>query len=336
VPLDAFAQELIGLFPDLSILPARSLVNRAWQDIRDMRLWSFLVAEGPLVVPNVVSNGSVTVTLGSTAVVGDATAAAVWITLAFANPPLASPNIGTARQFRLGQGNPVYNIIAFDGVNTITLDRPYVESSLAGQSYQIYRAYYQPPSADFYRYFSITNVALAYSIVGKSLTFNREELDLKDPQRGAQGDAYILGSYKPDPTTSIPVHELWPNPVNANTYLAIYQRRGLAMTPTGVTPVVDYPPTLSSSLLMARAEYRTAQWAVQNMNRYKDLKGINWFQVRKDATSEFREEFIQQARIDMEIFKNSWVLPKGTYLGFPVDAAFIQSHDVDLMFLDVG
>ena len=339
MPLDAFAQELIGLYPGLSLLPARTLINRAWRDIMDEGLWSFLVAEGSLFVPNSVSTGTVTCTLGSPLVVGDAAAAAAWIPLALANPPLASGNLGQGRQFRVGLGQPVYNIVAFDGVNTITLDQPYGEGLTvgAGLAYQVYRAYYAPPvPTDFLRYFSITNVNFAYSIVGKSLTFNREQLDRMDPQRGAFGDAYILGSYKPDPTQQYPVHELWPNPVNQNTYRAIYQRRGLDLTPPGVTPVVDYPVTLSKSLLMARAEYQTALWAVKNINRYPDLKGVNWFSVRKEALAQYTVELVKQRRQDMEIFKNTWILPKGQYLGFPVDAAFIQSHDVDLMFMDVG
>ena len=340
MPLDAFAQELIGLYPGLSILPARTLVNRAWQDIRDEGLWSWLTAEAALVVPASVTAGTVTATTGTTTIVGDATASAAWLAVALANPPLASPNLGQGRQFRLGQGNPVYNIVAYDGVSTITLDRVYTESGAgnvgAGLTYQVYRAYYAPPSTDFLRYLTITNVNFAYSIVGKFLNFNREQLDRMDPQRGSFGDAYILSSYKVDPVALTPVHELWPNPVNANTYMAMYQRRGVDLTPSGAVPVVDYPPTMSKALLMSRAEYQTSLWAVKNINRYPDLKGVNWFGVRKEAISQYTVELVKQRRQDMEIFKNTWIMPKGHYLGFPVDAALLQSHDVRLMFTDVG
>jgi hypothetical protein len=342
MPLDAFAQELIGLYPGLTILPARILINRAWQDIRDEGLWSFLTAEDAVVAPLAVIAGTVTTTLGSSIVTGDANAAAAWTPLALANPPLASPNIGVGRQFRVGAGQPVYNIVGYNGTNQITLDRLYTESTNvgAGQIYQIYKAYYAVPQfngvTDFLRYLTITNVNFAYSIVGKFLSFNREQLDRMDPQRGSFGDAYVLGSYKVDPNTFAPVHELWPNPTDGCTYMRLYQRRGQPMTPAGVTPVVDYPPTLSPSLLMARAEYQTSLWAVKNLNRYPDLKGINWFSVRREALVQYKDELVKQRRQDMEIFKNTWILPKGQYLGFPVDAAFIQSHDVDLMFMDVG
>jgi len=342
MPLDQFAQELIGLYPGLSLLPARILVNRAWQDIRDEGLWSWLTAEDAVVAPAAVTAGTVTTTLGSPLVVGDVNATAAWTPLALANPPLAFPTLGVGRQFRVGAGQPIYNIIAYNGTNTITLDRNYTEAANvgAGQTYQIYKVYYAVPQfngvTDFLRYFSITNVNYAYSIVGKFLSFNREQLDRMDPQRGSFGDAYILGSYKVDPTTFNPVHELWPGPTDGSTYMRIYQRRGQPMTPAGVTPVVDIPPTLSPSLLMSRAEYQTSLWAMKNVNRYPDLKGVNWFQVRKDALAQYTVELVKQRRQDMEIFKNTWILPKGQYLGFPVDAAFIQSHDVDLMFMDIG
>jgi hypothetical protein len=338
LPLDQYAQELIGLYPGLSLLPARTMINRAWQDIRDEGLWSWLVAEFAYVAPLPVTAGTVTTTLASNLVTGDANATAVWTPLAAANPPLASPNLGIGRQFRCGMGNPIYNIVAYNGTNQITLDRLYTEAENvgAGQTYQIYKPYYAPPSADFLRFFSVTNIQFAYSIVGKSLNFNREQLDRMDPQRGSFGNAYIIGSYKSDPLLQTPVYEFWPAPTDGNTYMAIYQRRGLPLTPAGVTPVIDYPPTLSPSLLMARAEFQTSIWAVKNMNRYPDLKGVNWFGVRKEALAQYLNELVKQRRQDMEIMKNTWILPKGTYLGFPVDAAFLQSHDVDLMFTDVG
>ncbi len=332
--LDIAAGELIGGFPGLDILVARNIINHAWQDIRDEGLWSWLTAEGPLAVPNQVSAGLATVTAGSPLVVGDATAAAAWIPLIFATPPLASATLGQGRQFRIATGNPIYNIIDFDGVNTLTLDRAYAEASMQN-TYQIYRIYYAPPSSDFLRYMSITNIAFAYSIVGKYLTFNQEQLNRMDPQRGSTGDAYILSSYK-TAADGTPVHELWPGPVNANPYVAIYQRRGTDLTPANVTPTVDLPATLSTSLLMARSEYRAALWASKNVNRYRDLAGINWFNVRKESLAQYNEECIKARRQDFEIFKNTFIVPKGRYLGFPADAAFIQSHDVTIMYGGLG
>lgn len=335
MPLDTIANELVGDYPGLSLLVARNLVNKAWRDICDEGLWSWLSAETALYVPNQLVDGLATVTLGSTAVVGDATAAAAWIAVALANPPLASPNLGQGRQFRLGLGNPVYNIVAFDGVNTLTLDRTYGEPSAAGQPYQIYRSYYAPPSSDFLRYFSITNYQQAYSIVGKWLTFNQEQLNRMDPQRGAQGDAYVLSAYRTAADGS-PVHELWPTPTNTNSYIAIYQKRGVDLTPAGVVPAVDIPVTLSKTLLKSRADYQAALWAAKNINRYRDLAGINWFNIRREALAQYNREMVIAQRQDLEIFKNTYIIPKGLYTGFPIDARFAQSHDINGMFIDAG
>jgi len=318
-------------------------VLKAWQDICDEGLWSWLTAEAPLAVPQVVSAGLATTTLGQPTVVGDSTAAAAWIAIALANPPLASASLGQGRQFRIGQAGPVYNIVAFDGVNTLTLDRPYAEASVT-QNYQIYRCYYAPPTPaatpnDFLRYMSITNLYFAYSITGKFLTFNQEQLNRMDPQRGSQGDAYLLSSYRTNPTTGAPVHELWPAPTDGNPYVAIYQKRGgyaNPLTPAGVTPVMDVPATLSQSLIMARAKYWSADWAMKNINRHPDLKGVPWMQVKQSEEKQYQEEMIKARRQDFEIFKNTWIIPKGSYLGFPVDAAFMQSHDVDIMYSGMG
>jgi len=197
-------------------------------------------------------------------------------------------------------------------VNTLTLDRVYAEATVT-MGYQIYRSYYAPPEPDFLRYMSITNIAFAYSIVGKYLTFNQEQLNRMDPQRGSTGDAYILSSYK-TAADGTPVHELWPRP-RTRILTSPSTARGIDLTPANVTPTVDLPATLSTSLLMARAEYRAALWAAKNVNRYADLKGINWFNVRKESLAQYNAECIKARRQDFEIFKNTFIVPKGRYLG---------------------
>ena len=338
MPLDDYANELVGQFPGLSILVARNMVNKAWSAIRDATLWSWLTSDGAFAVPNVIFTGSVTTVQGSPSVVGDAAAAAAWLAVALANPPLASPNLGFGRQFRITNG-PLYNIIAFDGIDTLTLDRPFLEPSLtAFPTYQIYRAYYSPYSlaptpTSFLRFLAITNKDFAYTIVGEKLTKNQEILNRRDPQRGAQGDAYNVASYKVDAQGN-PVYEFWPHPTNAHPYIAAYISRGTDLTATGVVPAVDLPATVSKLLLTSRAEYETALWAMKNVNRFADLKGINWFGVRKEALTEYNAELVKAQRQDFEIFKTLWISPKGMGFGFPVDARFMQSHDVS--FWDGG
>ena len=272
--------------------------------------------------------GFVTTTFQSTTVTGDAAAQAVWNPQVLSTPPFAGA-IGTGRQFRQAN-SPIYSIIAYDGAGSITLDRPYAEPGGTFGNYQIYKCYFSPPSSDFLRYFAITNTADAYTITGRKLTMNQEEMNRRDPQRGAQGDAYYQGAYKVD-SNGLPVYEMWPHPTNVKPYIAIYSRRGVDLTLPGVTPVVDIPITLQRTLLMLRAEYVACRWAMKNSGRYPELKGVNWHALMAHTKEEFREELWRSRRQDMEIFKQLWSIPDGTDFGFPVDARFIQSHDVVTM-----
>jgi hypothetical protein len=326
VALLDLALELRGQFPGLSFLLAQSLVNRAWADVRDGHLWSWLTAEGVLIAPAAIAAGTVTVTFGSTSVIGDATAAAAWLAVALANPPLASATLGAGRQFRTLNG-PLYNIVGFDGVNTLTLERAFSETSGAGQTYQVYRAYFRPPQNDFLRYLALTRPDFGYAITGRKLYLTQEELNRRDPQRGATGDAYYAAAYRVD-ASGIPVHELWPHQVNQAAFVAMFQRRGVNLSAPGASPVVDVPVTVMDYLVKARAEYYGAQWAVKNVRRLPELGGTNWLAVMQAAQANFREEMVKAVKQDKEIFLSNWILPKGASFGFPLDGRFLQSHDI--------
>lgn len=98
-----------------------TFINRSWWQIQREFLWPHLWADVTIPTPDWVTTGSVAPILGSDKIVGDATAIAKWLTLGLTIPI-------TSRQFRVGQGT-IYNIIAFDGVNTLTLDQPFVDPS---------------------------------------------------------------------------------------------------------------------------------------------------------------------------------------------------------------
>src|SRR6266705_2940040 len=97
----ALWNDLVVTIPRLPPPHAQTLINRAWSDIRDLRLWSFLVGTGYIVTPQVITAGSITVTQGSVSVTPDATAAAALNAVVSANPPLAHAQIGIGRQIRI-------------------------------------------------------------------------------------------------------------------------------------------------------------------------------------------------------------------------------------------
>ena len=138
--------ELRGSFPKLSWDWTGTLINRAFKQIRDSNLWSFQLAEGQWIAPAQITDGTATTVQGSAQITMDATAAVA--INANGNAPYS---LLTQRQFRIGAGG-VYNIIAWDGVSILTVDRLYGEVSATSSGYQIYQVYYPSPTKTFLRF----------------------------------------------------------------------------------------------------------------------------------------------------------------------------------------
>ncbi len=158
---------------------ARTFINEALGAIYDEMLWSFQMREGGWLTPGLLfstgtqSAGTITTTAQGSTIVGDATAAAAWV--AYSGLPLL-----TQCQIR-SPFYSLYNIVAFDNVNTFTIDRPWMEPPGAAQQYMIYQAYFAPPVADFKRFFEIRDTSLNNPM--DYWTYSRKDLAIKDPQR---------------------------------------------------------------------------------------------------------------------------------------------------------
>jgi hypothetical protein len=320
-----YTQELVGVIPQLSSLYAGTLVNRAYKEIRDKRLWTWLRDEAELIAPSPVASGYAAVTQFGTTVTFDSTAGPL-VTAANAagNPPLLS------RQFRLSEG-PMYNITAYAAGPpvTITLDRPYGEQTTSGSSFAIYRCYFTPPNNDFLKFWSLLNANEGYTITGERLGLTRQELDRRDPMRQSQGDARYIASYKAQDGGSTPgafIWELWEHPTNPATYIVNYQRRGVDM----VLPTDDIPSTLMSSVLMPNALSKACMWAAANAGRHKELKGVNWIAVAREHKAEYLKELQKAWRVDEEMSLQYWTDPDDSYrLSGPIDGAYLQAHSLD-------
>jgi hypothetical protein len=333
----SYVSELVGTIPKLPYPLAQKLVNRAWKDIRDARLWSFLVQTGDIETAAIITTGSVSVTQGSPVIQLDADSSTALQAVAILPPPLpplASPDLGVGRQIRIGvtgSGGPLYTIIAADfgsSPATLTVDRPYAAVTGTNQPYMVYKAYYTPPFDDFLRYFSVTNMNAGYTIRGKKLYYTQAKLNAIDPQRGGTGDAYIISAYKPG-TGGIPVHEWYPQPVNAATYNCVCQRRG-----TDLSDSVDLPSTFPDSVLMARAFMHAADWALANVATYPELAQTNWPIFKAGKQSLYKDELILAIKQDDEI---SPLVPflQGSYFDFPLGGQFLQGHDVSSLIGDL-
>lgn len=344
-PLLTFQQLFKELTGEISPLPdpqAGRCINRAWKRIMDYRMWSWqIVSNAQIFVPAVISVGSCSVTFNSTLVVMDIDATSALNNAALGNPPLASPVLGVGYQLRLGSGpqtlqapiGPNYTIVAWDGSGNMTIDRPYGEATGIGLNYQALKCYYATPflpvtstgaDGQFARYLSITNLLDGYAITGRSLYFSQEELNRIDPQRGGQGDAYILSLYQ---TNSLgqPVYEMYPNPVNPTTYQANMVSKGPLLTMTTQLPQVSYALDDTVSFL---AKQFAGQWAGANVARFKELQGTNWVWYCDQMERQWQKSMILCVKEDDEIMPSPKPFVFNGGFSFPLGGEFLQSHDI--------
>ena len=173
--LEDMASKLVGWLPKLPKSEAYNMVNEAWLDIRNDRLWSFQLGEDGINTPSTIQAGTYTGTLGVNTVTLDSAASAAVTGLT--NPLL------TQRQFR-PNGLSIYSIIKADftvpTAVVLTLDRPYVEPSGAGLSYLILQSYYPAPVADFKRWIDWRDMVNGWWL---DVSQSKREVNKGDPQR---------------------------------------------------------------------------------------------------------------------------------------------------------
>ena len=96
------SSEITDLVPALGRVRSRKLINRAWKIVQDSCLWSFQLQQGSFSTPPITTGGTVSCTLGSNQVTGDAVASAAWLALAvlLACDDAAVPRPGLQRLLR--------------------------------------------------------------------------------------------------------------------------------------------------------------------------------------------------------------------------------------------
>lgn len=314
--LAQLGNELVGWLPKLDPLLAQTLVNRAWRDIRKSRRWSFLVSEGNLTAPSPITAGTVSTTQYQNTVTLDTTAAAAVNTAALSFPPLLG------RQFRVS-GNQIYTITAWDGLSTLTLDRLYQEAGQAGQNYIIFQCYYAAPAPDFLRWASIMDPVNSYRFRRRNLSWRKEQLDRRDPYRGAVGNPWVAATYKYGLNTyngqnyNVPFYELWPAPMQNIGYQVLYDREGLDAQPNDTFPAI-----IPDELLIEGAKLKGLDWL--------DLNGGQIQPATKTAARASYLDLLNTAkRQDENVFlQNYFEDEQDAELSGPIDATFLQSHDV--------
>lgn len=253
-------QDIIGRLRGVAAkLPssyAGTLANNGLQAIYDESTWSFMLQSGAWLTPGLagggsgVSPGTITTTIGSPTVVGNATAATLWASLT--NPTV------TSYQIRLSQYS-LYNIVAFTGGTTLTLDRPWMEpASGAGLSYMLYQAYFVTPPR-FKRFLAIQDFTNANWL--NFTRYKQSDLAVLDPQRTIFDLPTYVVPLSTDQragsaTLGQMLYELWPGPLSVLPYYLYMVVDG----PLMVLPSDDPPYPITNELVQLKAEVRAYEW----------------------------------------------------------------------------
>ena len=326
--------ELSGVLPGLSPLLANNFIQRALRGIYSERNWSFQLAEAGVFCPVQIVAGTASITQFSATVTMSAAATTAWLAVA-TNPGYAAMQVRFSAPAALVTGQ-VYNVLSAVGSPLVlTLDRVVMEATSATASYQAYRSMVVAPVSDFIRWDAFVDYANAMNL---RLDYTSRYFDARDPQRTSQGLAFFLGHYEPQAATGsnlsgLPRYELWPVPVQGQTFYARYKRRG----PGFVLPGDVQPDVIPDSLILDRAMYKHAYpWAQANAGNFPSMKGVNWGQLALHAQKSYQETLVQVRRTDDDIRCQS-ILQRGHGLRtngldsrYPADANFLQSHLVNI------
>jgi len=298
------ASELTGSVPKLDYDFAKTLVNRAWADIRRKNLWSFQLFEANWISPDISNAGTVTTTQGLTTVVFDATASASIAVLQALPGPFPTPLL--QRQFRIGAASTIYNIWGYSilaGVVTLTLDRPYVEASGSGQAYMIYQCYYPAPMIDWLTWMSVRDMTNFNDL---NIYATRAAIDHKDPQRSIFYIPTDVATYQQDfnpnsPTYRFTLFELWGQPVYSLPYQLYGIRRGTALvSDTDVLPVA-----VGEDVVMEGAKIKAYEWAEGNKGDMPRASGSDFRFLIGNSKAEY-ERLIKSYRKDDRERVDNW------------------------------
>lgn len=299
-------RELVGSVPKLPYAFARTLINRAWREIRERNLWSFNLYEFAWITPPPIQAGLATVIQGSNQVTFDATATAA------INAGATLYSAISARQFRVGISQ-IYNIIGWDGAGTATLDRIFADPSSASASYLIYQVYYVPPFRDHLALLSVRNMQMFLDL---DLTATRADIDARDPQRSwyqfptyvvpfgidIRGQGQLDANNVPldSSTLGYPFFELWGQPINVFNYDCYALRRNVDLT----LPADTLPMAVGEDLVLAKAKWYAYEWSEANKGMAPRAVGPDFKFLMGKVADDFKKLLINYRRQDKELVNN--------------------------------
>jgi hypothetical protein len=306
------SSEIRGSVPKISILFARTLVNRAWRAVRESNLWSFNLFESSWITPPLETSGTCAVVQGSATITFDAIARAALLADQTAQPY----SLLTTRQFRVGVGG-IYSIISIDpsfSTNGIaTLDRAFADPSNAAAAYQVYQLYYAAPFKDHRAWLSVRNPTM---FIDLDLTTTRAQVDAMDPQRSWYQFPTRVVPYARDTrvgsaTLGYPLFELWGQPVAPFTYQCYGVRSGVDFS----LPTDTVPQPLDEDLILAKAREFAYEWAEANKDITPRSSGPDFRFLIGKAQADFTKQKVLYRKQDREFVLNWMVSHRGLDAG---------------------
>lgn len=288
-------------------LLARQWLSFSFRKVVERRRWSWLLKANQFLPPAVVNAGTVAVTRGSTAVVGTGTA-------------FTSAMVG--RQFRVGVNEPIYTVATFTDATNIALDQAWGGKTVSAVGYEIFQAYYTPPS-DFHAFVSVIDPQRNWQLY---INVGQDELDAVDPQRARAGDVYVVSwrDYDTTVTPPLPRYELWAHPKSERVYPYLYESRPPDLEDSGAS----LPRFIRGDVLLDMALAEAARWpgpSAEQKNPYFNLALSGMHEAKaRDAIAELErqddETYLQDVRWQVPWQTTPWALvPWG-------DASFLQKH----------
>ena len=227
----------------------------------------FQLQQGSFSTPPITTAGTMTCSLGSNQVTGDAVASAAWLALPFYWR-------ATTQQFR-AQGYSVYSVIALDSTNpaavVLTLDRNFTDPLpfYSGVAYQMYGAYIPMP-VGFKRFLSVADM---FDVWTMDIWTPRRTLDYYDPARLVSSNPTVCaplgadrrgaGTATPSATLNQQLIELYPYP----TYPIAYQWYAVIEAPYLVNNSDTLPPPIDEEVVTQKA----LTWAYRDAEARRDI-----------------------------------------------------------------
>lgn len=295
--------------PVASSMLARIWVNNAFRRIGERRLWSWLVREGQFISNQVVTVGTVSVTLESVDVVGVGT---------------AFDDSMEGRQFRISNNEPLYTVQTVTDATNLILDRVFGGPSAANTGYEIFNALFTVPE-DFHSFQSVWDPAFNWQLWTNVV---QEELNAIDAQRSQSGTAWAVVAHSYDAVSSppLPRYEIWPHDKSSHVWPFLYEARPIDLEDSGAT----LPRYIRGDVLLEMALEECARWpgpSQDQKNPYYSIGQAAAHHARAEKMIERMEVQDDEVyNMDMRI-QSAVGMPFAPFPGLG-DAAFLQKHSI--------